>query len=291
VEVLFVDETHQVGQRAGMGRLLALGGVLLGEETLWGLAHRIDVICHQFGIPDGCQLKWSPPPDNWIHHNLTGERRTDCYGQVLDAVSQSGGRGIVVAIDTGRTAPTLQGSHALLRAFQWVYERTVMQLEQEGHRGLIIADRPSGNRRQETELLGEVLETIEEGTAYVPPNTIPINVLTTPARLVRHLQVADLVVGVTTAMLTGAGRYAEPLFGAVQAMLVRSADGLAGGAGLKLFPPSLTNLYHWVLGEPRYARRRQDREWRLPSPEFAYYLDDGRTPATRAHHDRPSRPH
>jgi hypothetical protein len=287
VELLFVDETDQAGRRAGMGRLVALGGVLLGEEVLWGLAHQIDVICRRFGIPDECQLKWSPPPDNWIHHNLIGQRRTDCYGQVLDAVSRSGGRSIVVVIDTGRASSTLQGSHALLRAFQWMYERTVMQLEQEGSRGLIIADRPSGDRRQETELLAEVLQTIEDGTSYVLPNTIPINVLTTPARLVRHLQVADLVVGVTTAMLTGAGRYAEPLFGAVRAMLIRNADGLVGGAGLKLFPPSLTNLYHWVLDEPRYVRRRQAREWRLPSPEFVYYRNDGRAPAAQARRDVP----
>jgi hypothetical protein len=123
VKVLFVDESYQAGRRTGMGRLVGLGGVLLGEEVLWGLAHRIDVICRQFGIPDRCQLKWSPPADNWIHHNLIGQRRTDCYGRVLDAVNQAGGQAIVVVIDTGRTSPTLQGSHAILRAFQWAYER------------------------------------------------------------------------------------------------------------------------------------------------------------------------
>jgi hypothetical protein len=53
-----------------------------------------------------------------------------------------------------------------------MYERTVMQLEQEGSRGLIIADRPSGDRRQETELLAEVLQTIEDGTSYVLPKLV-----------------------------------------------------------------------------------------------------------------------
>lgn len=42
--------------------------------------------------------------------------------------------------------------------------------------------------------------------------------------------------------------------GAVTPLLITNSLGTIGGTGLKLFPDSLVNLYHHVLGETVYAK-------------------------------------
>lgn len=111
------------------------------------------------------------------------------------------------------------------------------------------------------------------GSDYMPPTRIPLNVVTTPSHLVRPLQVADLVVGITTAMVGGATKYAGPLFPLVGQMMIRNAKDYIGGTGLKVFPDELWNLYHWVLGEDTYGRVGLNSGYTLPWREWLYYYD------------------
>lgn len=273
VDVLFLDDSVQNAGRPGLGKLIAVGGILVEEDQLEPLRDWVDAIAKAYRIPEGCELKWSPPPENWIHDNLVKANRHNCYATLLDAASKCEARAIVTVFDTGKT--TLQGGAALFEALTYTIDRARMQLDNLGRLGLVIADRPGGGADEESRLLQEALELIEVGSRYVAPRRIPLNVLTTPSHLVRHLQIADLVVGITTAMIGDRTRYAAPLFPLVQRILIRNRHGCIGGTGLKVFPNSLLNLYHWVLGEDAYIRAKSGSSYELPWREWAYFYSGG----------------
>lgn len=271
LELLFLDDSVQKGHRGKMGKLVAAGGVLLDEGALRPLQERIDGICAQFHVPPTCEIKWSPPKGNWIRENLDEDARQDLQTRVLEAALEYKARALAVVFDTGRTS--LQGAKALRKALEYAFERATMYLEDQEKLGLIVADRPGGSKKEEEEFLEDVLGTIAWGTEYVQPKQIPINILTTPSHLVRHLQVADLVVGITTAMVAGNLSFAEPLFPIVKQMFLRNAYDYIGGTGLKLFPKQLSNLYYWVLGEDVFAKVAANTGWALPHEGFPYYSD------------------
>ena len=102
-----------------------------------------------------------------------------------------------------------------------------------------------------------------------------LNVLTTPSHRLRHLQVADLVTGITTSMVCGSYDYTAALFPHVQPMLIkRRTTGAVGGTGLKIFPPQLINLYRWVLKEKFYHKGGGARSWPLPEKSCPYFASE-----------------
>jgi hypothetical protein len=267
VRFLFLDDSSQAGYREGMGRLVAVGGVMLDEVALRPLSNFVDGVCRARGVPDGTELKWSPPRGNWLRDNLHGDDRVALFVNCLEALRAFGGRAVAIVWDTGRT--TLEGEQALLKAVEWALERFVMQLSVE-QLGAVIADRPGGGVSDEDRLLANSLERIEQGTPYIALHQhIALNLLTTPSHLSRHVQLADLVAGSTTAMVAGS-QYAPPVFQYVLPLLFQAHTGARAGAGMKLFPRELTNLYFHLLGENLYWSDSR-REWiALPSPAFPY---------------------
>jgi hypothetical protein len=246
---LFLDDSSQKSFRDGMGKLVAAGGVMLDETALRPLSAAVDELSRAAGVPDGTELKWSPPAANWLHDNLHGDARAELFGGCLQALREQGGRAVAVVWDTGRT--TLEGERAFLKAVEWTLERFVMQLS-DGQLGAVIADRPGGAVGDDDRLLADALERIERGTPYVTLNEhIALNVITTPSHLSRHVQLADLVVGATTGMV-GGNRYAPHVFEHVAPLLFQGYTGARAGVGLKLFPDELINLYLHLLGERSY---------------------------------------
>jgi hypothetical protein len=277
VELLFLDDSVQQGRRSGLGQVVAVGGVFVREERLQPLERKIDDICEAHGLPAKSEVKWSPPPTNWIHDHLVEKKREECYREILQAAAEHEVRAVVAVLDLGRKPMSI--TTAVHQDLTFVFERATIYLQNEKRLGLIIADKPGGGKKQEEEVLDVVLETIQAGTDFVPPTQIPINVMTTHSRLVRSLQLADLIVGITTAMVAGAERYAAPLFPIIRPMFLRHQyKWTIGGTGLKIHPRSMTNLYHWVLGENTYWRLEPYVGWKdlpLPDPAFPYAENDG----------------
>ncbi len=134
-----------------------------------------------------------------------------------------------------------------------------------------VADRPGGGKEQDDQFLSDFLTHFQNGTDYVDPDRILMNVLTTPSHLVRHLQLADLVTGITTAMVCGSTKYASKLFPEVKKILIRNkAQGIAA-TGLKLVPDELVNLYHLVLGEEVLYRGGGAMGYCIPAPKLPYF--------------------
>jgi hypothetical protein len=263
-----------------------MGGIFLDETQLRPLKDAMDVLCTEAGVPAGTELKWSPPRGNWIRDQLKGPARTELYCRVVRTAREMGGRAVVVVWDTGRTR--LQGPDALRRVVRYLFERVTMHLEDRGQRGIIVADRPSGGgRRDEDALLEDVVGPLERGTNYVKSTQIVMNLVTTPSHLSRYLQVADLIVGCATSMVAGDGQFAPPLFDEVRPMLVANAWGYAGGAGFKLFPDDLLNLYFHVLRESTFVKTAMNTGIGLPWRKLPYYYDGtDASPRTDARGDR-----
>ena len=104
--------------------------------------------------------------------------------------------------------------------------------------------------------------------------------LTTPSNFLRQLQLADLAVGITTAMVCGNAKFAGPLFPIIQQMLIVGNGGRIGGSGLKIGPGGgngFENLYHWILGETSMIRGAGATGMRIPEPTWPY----GKNPLIR----------
>jgi hypothetical protein len=271
MHVFFGDDSVRLGNREGMGVLVAFGGILFPEEALRPFQATVREIRSSYKFPEGAELKWSPPRGSWIHEKLKGDDRTSCYRKVLAAAREHDGTAFVVCQDLGRR-PAAQDD-ALRECISWCFERLSMCLEDRRVSGVLICDRPGGGKKDEDALLSRVVSTIQDGTDFVPPGQVPLNILTTPSHLVTELQVADIITGVTTAMVGGDVKYAEPVFGEIVPMFHRNARGLAGGAGFKLAPNALLNLYHWVGKEDAFVRVEAQQEWALPNPGWPYALN------------------
>jgi hypothetical protein len=76
--------------------------------------------------------------------------------------------------------------------------------------------------------------------------------LTTNSKLLRLVQLADLITSCTTALVVGENRFAPITFQYIRPLL-RSEGGRIGGVGLKIHPAHrCPNLYHWLVGDRDY---------------------------------------
>jgi hypothetical protein len=267
MDVFFLDDSRQPHPtRPGMGPLAAVGGVCVSEEAVRPLELGLDGLCQEAGFPDGEEFKWSPKDEHWMKRNLVRAARRDFFFGVMDLVAQHGVKAIVVLEDTSRgqadhTAPSAEDD--VVRLF---FERVDNYLSPNG-RGIVIADRPGGGQEDEDRFLAGCLGTLRSGTPYAQLERISL-ALTTSSHHARLLQVADLVVGATTACFAGECRYAPPMFERIRPLL-REEGGRVGGVGLKIQPDfRYMNLYHWLLGDDYY--RRGMAGVGLPRPGYSY---------------------
>lgn len=272
MELFFADDSTQKGVREGMGTLVAFGGALFPEEAVRPFATSVNAVAESFGVPPGDEIKWSPKKGSWIYENLKGNARSECYSQILRVAQSLGVQALVVVWDTGRT--TLQSERAFEKCLDFAFERLSVNLSKRKEQAIIVADRPGGGKRQEEGLLQNFLDRVESGTEYGVPDWCSLNILTTPSKLLRQLQLADLITGITTAMVAGQYKYAKPLFGEVKSMLIQNHVGTIGGTGLKLFPDALWNLYRWVLGEEHFWKVGRNIGVPLPFDNLPYITDE-----------------
>ena len=231
MEVFFADDSVQRASRRGVGRLVAFGGVAFNEVELAPVAAAMNEIAARYGVPADIEFKWSPDPrkDRWLHDEFKDPHRRDCYGEILRVAKDHGGRAIVVVTDTGRTGQHV--SDASDRCVKYAFERFETHLEKSDRLGLVVADRPGGGKPEEDAFLRSFLLRITLGTEYKTGANVPVNVLTTPSHLVRHLQIADLVTGIAAGAV-GGSRYASALAPSLQPLFLGNAMGAIGGRAL-----------------------------------------------------------
>lgn len=199
-----------------------------------------------------------------MREGLTGPSRQRFFADALKLAVAAGCTALVVVVDTtGKPAIATSGSPEE-DAVALFLERAHHHLRSEtGTEALVLVDRPSGNRRDEVEFLAKCLVTMREGTSYVLPDRLTL-VVATQSRLVRLLQLADVVVSSSLACVAGERQYSPAIFSAIRPMF-------RGGGGfcLKIHPDGrYVNLYHWLLGDDFHVPRGRYTE--LPDPRRPY---------------------
>lgn len=268
LEIYFVDDSRQRRPtRPAMGELIAIGGIGVPVDYVRDLSSALDQLCEQQGMPRGEKFKWSPGPELWMRKNLIGEARTNFYSQVVALLKEAEVEVIVVIEDTKYERAT-DAPDAEMDVFTMFIERANNQCAQKDTNALLIVDRPSGDRKDEDRFLGRCLEVLESGTDYVQPGQFIHSILSTPSRLSRLLQAADVVTGATLAFVSGENQYSPVLFEALLPLFCRLNDR-CGGVGLKIHPDFIHgNLYHWIAGDTHLYRGSQ--RVALPEPGRQY---------------------
>lgn len=247
------DSTQKSPTRDKMGAIIAVGGILVAGSSLGSLERALDHACTSFGFPSNEEFKWSPGKDKWMRGNLVADNRKDFFLEILRIASEHKVKCLVVMNDiTCRTATGTE-SHNL--------DTTITLLERVHHRipcdsegCIIIVDRPSGGRSDEDKFLLQCLEQIQSGTAYVKYQKFVLNVLSTPSKLIRTLQLADLVTSCCLARVSGESCYSPIIFEKIINMCP-DQDGRKGGASFKIHPDyKYANLYCWLLGDKVFIR-------------------------------------
>jgi len=271
MDIIFVDDAAQKSpSRSGMGSLLGVGGIHVPEESLQKLERQIEAVCAEFGFPSNEIFKWSPGRELWMHQNLVGAQRQQFFIRILGLAKDHGATATVIIEDTSyKTATGVQSPETDL--IQLFLERAHHQLAARQSNGMVIVSQPSGDRKSENKFLADCFETLRSGTDYVKPERIVLNVLTSPPRFMRLLQLADVVTSCTVAFVGGESSFSPTVFNSVKSMLAREL-GRIGGVGLKIHPDiKYLNLYHWLLGDTHFVRFMMGLP--LPLPGYQYSAD------------------
>jgi len=281
VRLALVDESRQANpRRAGLGELVAIGAVIIPEGSIVPIADDLARIRAELELPADEELKWKPANGSPLAR-LDRERTSMLRRRMLQAAIDRDCDSVVVVWDRGSLPWEPQDITSTI--LEWLYERIDWCLggplrsnpSYRNDRGIIIADKPSGGRTgDDTKWLEGTLELTTLGTQYVGPRRVVLPMLTAHSHLVPHVQLADLVVGATTAAVAGRPS-ALPLTRLLQQLADADANGVVADRGIKLWPPALKNLHHWVFGERRYQDATQDRGFELPDPDLPYANDDG----------------
>jgi hypothetical protein len=273
VQFAFGDDSKQDGQRAGMGKLLGLGAVVFPEAQLRPFSLAMLQLRDEHGIPRDVELKWAMPHGkaNYFRQRSEPGLQDTIRARMLELAAAYDATACVVVWDLGRT--TLQGDAAELKVLSYLYERIIGTLART-HLGVLVFDKPGGDHLDEDAWIGRTLELSAYGTDYVQPDSMVLPVLTAPSHHHEHLQLADLVVGCTTAAVAG-NPYGMGLLTQLKPLLHKNYHGWIGGTGLKVFPNDLINLYFHVLGEDILVKVSQHTGYPLPDSQFAYFADDG----------------
>jgi len=241
MNILFIDDTEQLNKQ-----YVGIGGVIFNDGCLKNLLSLFEQKKALHGIPTEEEIKWSPSKNSWIRKNLVDDKRTSAYSNILSLVKAFDGK-IIVAVVKRDGLEQSSLIEAKWKCIEFVTERFQFYLQDhEDKEGLIIADFP-GSGKEERKLLQDYYWLLEKGTKYVRPVNIVMNLITTESHLNPALQVADLVVGITTAMCTPRRDYALPYWEIVKRNLHRNKNGEIMGCGLKVFPNEIVREINGTL--------------------------------------------
>lgn len=274
MRVGLVDDTKQVGKREGMGKLIALGAVVLDETHLRCFDLGVRDRFRALGVPDNEELKWSAVKDTFFRSDEGRVLLTPARKAMLEQAGLCGARAVVVVWDEGRT--TKQGAAAEAEVLKYLYERVSMLMS--GGVGMLIFDKPGGDHKDEDRWIGEHTPLFRAGTQYVANGTLVLPPITAPSHRHMHLQLADLVVGAVTAVVAGGGKYATELLPMIRPLVHTNFFGRAGGTGVKFFPDELVNLYRVVMGEGDFTKVSLAAGIGLPIDSYPYAEAANSTP-------------
>jgi hypothetical protein len=237
-----------------MQPLVGIGGISIRAEVVHALERRLDGLCKSIGFPPKQPFKWSPGKDMWMRENLVDDKRQAFFLEVLGILRGAGARAIGAISWTTCRPATKTAKTPEQDVVNLTFERVQHLLTSLNANGIVIADRPSGARAEEEKFLSDCIDTMQEGAGYIVPDRISV-VVSSPAKNIRLLQAADILISCTTAYVAGEYTHSPAVFESGIRPMLYSDGGRIGGIGLKLHPQyRLINLHHWLLGDEFHWR-------------------------------------
>ena len=267
MQFFFADDSRQKNpSRPGMGSLISAGGILVDADKALALSNAIDECCKDAGFPDGEEFKWSPGRELWMRTELLSGKRVNFFESVLTAAAEHEVTAIIVIEDTGCMKAMQSSPDHEFDTLILLLERVAQCFSVEG--GIFVVDLPGSPK---DEFAAKCKQLFNEGTQYVDFEKFVLPVTTLASRLVRLLQLADVVTSCTTSFVSGEDLWSPQTFRHILP-LIRSEWDRKGGCGLKLHPDMrYVNLYHWLLEDKFFTRRGMGCP--LPIAERKYAKD------------------
>ncbi len=177
MQLAFIDDSEEKQpRRAGLGHLVAVGGVVVPETAVAPYSIGLAGICQELGVPERTELKWSPGDGSWLKTREGSAVRTELRERMLTLAVDLGITSVAVVWDRGLVDWSV--NEVQVEILRWVYERISMCLPAD-EVAVVIADEPGGDRRDQREWLAETLELTDHGTEYVTPDRVVLPIVTT----------------------------------------------------------------------------------------------------------------
>lgn len=267
---IFLDDSQQSApSRKGMSGLVGIGGIGIAADKIHGLERQLRSLCEKAGFSPLEPFKWSPGKELWMRKNLVSEARRDFFIEGLRFARDAGATAMVAISDKSCRPATKTAKTTEEDVTNLALERIQHYLSRQGTHGLVITDRPSGARYDEGHFLMRCLDTLQKGAGYVVPDRVCINVVSSPSKYIRLLQLADIVVSCSLAYIGGEYTHSPAVFeGSIRPLLYSDGNRI-GGLGLKLHPEfRYVNLHHWLLKDTHHWRFNVG--YPLPMKDFPY---------------------
>ena len=154
------DSTQSHPSRAGMGALVATGGLFISCDQIASLERNLASICRNCGLPPREEFKWSPRAGSWMRANLIGHNRQDFFLSVVRTCADHSAVATVLISDSTSNVPRQYASHSDFVTTMLI-ERVNWLARSRGASAIIVADRPGGGREQA--FLNQCLQTLQSG--------------------------------------------------------------------------------------------------------------------------------
>lgn len=147
---------------------------MLEAEAGAAAEQELSELCKRTGLPDGDELKWSPPSTAWMRKGLVGDDRQAFFEDVACILASHHATAIAVMEDNGRGTAT-EAADAEHDVVELLFERITMmlgglhrRLQRAGHDGRWqdeATDRWSGTRMAGARLTRDERSRVEAGIA------------------------------------------------------------------------------------------------------------------------------
>ncbi|MFB9725469.1 hypothetical protein [Haloechinothrix salitolerans] len=161
LHMIFLDDSMQSRRtRKELGRVAALGAVIVPPESLKVFGDYVKMLRVRYGVPTSSEIKWSPSPnDSWMRARENTPARVSLYEKILQGARICQIRSVYAALDLDAVT-WWDEDEAKRRLLEFVYERVSLSLEASddedaGTRsvGVVVADTPSGDRKDEKKMV------------------------------------------------------------------------------------------------------------------------------------------
>ena len=206
--------------------------------------------------------------EEWFRTQMTGQLRYQFYLELLQLAAEHSVRALFCCMDEHIAEKSKKTDHETF-VTKLLLERIEQTLADTEEAFVVFAE-PSGGDTDQRTFLSDCFNSLQSGTSVVQFKRIALTVLTSPFRLLRLLQLADVVASCSMARVCGENTYSPPIFSQILPLIPTQAHDRRGGASFKILPIEYSNLYFTLLGDKHCTINGATEYRKLPHDDWPY---------------------